>query len=154
MAYLAGLCVLLIVLLQRNCCALALEDLLDEYVKHVDSVNKPRSSDRYSSYSDKAKQYQRYKREDWNGAKHQRNKRDLYGFESNQWMHSEVLDKVGNVVLRWQPRHQEILFRVEARTRGYVGIGFSPNGGMEGADIAIGWVDDITSVPYLLVSFL
>nr|CAI5829275.1 unnamed protein product [Callosobruchus analis] len=35
------------------------------------------------------------------------------------WTHSETLDKGGLVVLKWQPRHQEILFRVEARTRGY-----------------------------------
>ena len=25
---------------------------------------------------------------------------------------------------------------------GYVAIGFSPNGGMKGADMAVGWVDD------------
>lgn len=79
-------------------------------------------------------------------------KREIQSDDFTQWTHVEVLDKVGDVVLRWQPRHQEILFRVEARTRGYVGIGFSPNGGMEGADIVLGWVDDRTSSAYLLVS--
>lgn len=69
------------------------------------------------------------------------------------WTHSENLDKNGSVILRWQPRHQEILFRVEARTRGYVGFGFSPDGKMENADIVIAWVEDHTKKSFLLVSF-
>lgn len=69
-----------------------------------------------------------------------------------KWTHTEVLDDVGDIILRWQPRHQEIAFKVEARTKGYVGIGFSPNGGMKGADIVVGWVDDATGQPFLLVS--
>lgn len=74
-------------------------------------------------------------------------------YELYQWTHAEVLDgNKGDVVLRWQPRHQEILFRVEARTMGYVGIGFSPDGGMQGADIVLGWVDDRSGQGYLLVS--
>lgn len=68
------------------------------------------------------------------------------------WTHSMVLDNNSLVTLRWQPRHQEILFRVEARTLGYVGIGFSETGGMEGADIVMGWVDDQLLKPILLVS--
>jgi hypothetical protein len=98
------------------------DDLLDEYVRHVDDVNrisdKPNKSDQRSIPK--------------------RNRRDL----PNQWTHSEILDNVGDVVLRWQPRHREILFRVEARTKGYVAIGFSPDGGKEHADIVMGWVDD------------
>ncbi|VEN40094.1 unnamed protein product, partial [Callosobruchus maculatus] len=66
------------------------------------------------------------------------------------WTHSETLDKGGLVVLKWQPRHQEILFRVEARTRGYVAIGFSPDGKMENADMVMGWVDDRRNQPFLL----
>lgn len=77
------------------------------------------------------------------------NKRDVIDFVP--WTHSQVLDKNGNIILRWQPRHQEISFRVEAKTKGYIGIGFSPNGGMEGADIVIGWIDDNDSKAYLLV---
>lgn len=68
------------------------------------------------------------------------------------WTHSESLDKNGSVVLRWQPRHQEILFRVEARTKGYVGIGFSPDGKMENADIVLAWVEDSTNRSFLMVS--
>lgn len=68
-----------------------------------------------------------------------------------QWTHSQVLDDRGDLILRWQPRHKEILFRVEGRTRGYVGVGFSPHGGMAGADIVLGWVDDRTLKVHLLV---
>lgn len=71
--------------------------------------------------------------------------------EMEPWTHSQMLDRDGSLILRWQPRHQEISFRIEARTRGYVGIGFSPTGAMEGADILIGWVDDADSKPHLLV---
>lgn len=67
------------------------------------------------------------------------------------WTHSLVLEDY--VVLSWQNRHQEVLFRVEARTKGWIGIGFSPNGGMENADIVIGWVDERRGRAYLGVSF-
>ncbi|XP_037779474.1 LOW QUALITY PROTEIN: MOXD1 homolog 1-like [Penaeus monodon] len=33
------------------------------------------------------------------------------------------------------------LSSAQVATRGYVGLGFSPNGGMKGADIVLGWVD-------------
>lgn len=69
-----------------------------------------------------------------------------------RWTRSQVLDERGDVVLSWQPRHREVAFRLEARTRGYVGIGFSPTGGMAGADVAVGWVDDVTGQAFLLVS--
>jgi hypothetical protein len=36
---------------------------------------------------------------------------------------------------------KEILIEVHCKTRGWVGLGFGVNGGMEGADIVIGWVD-------------
>jgi len=35
---------------------------------------------------------------------------------------------------------EEIQFEVHCRTTGWVGLGFSSNGGMAGSDIAIGWV--------------
>ncbi|KAL3274507.1 hypothetical protein HHI36_015890, partial [Cryptolaemus montrouzieri] len=126
-------------------------DLLDDYVKHVEIVNE----------IDSNRQEQTFKSEGFsdfdfdtanrvNFPRNRRRKRHAYQSEPvDQWTHSEILDKDGAVVLKWQPRHQEILFRVEARTRGYVGIGFSPNGGMEDADIVIGWVDDRTGKAFL-----
>ncbi|RZC38667.1 MOXD1 -like 1 [Asbolus verrucosus] len=103
------------------------DDLLDEYVRHIDDVN--RISEKPNRLDQRP-----------------RKRRDV----PSQWTHSEVLDRVGDVVLRWQPRHQEILFRVEARTKGYVAIGFSPDGGKENADIVLGWVDDNTLRAFLL----
>jgi len=41
-----------------------------------------------------------------------------------------------------------IFFQVQ--TRGYIGLGFSPSGGMKGADIIIGWIDE-GGKPYISV---
>lgn len=107
------------------------DELLDAYVRHVEERN-------VLDY------------EDYIPATLDRTKRQVNDLA--QWTHSEELDRNGFVVLRWQPRHQEILFRVEARTKGYIGIGFSPDGGMENADIVIGWVDDGNGKAFLLVN--
>ncbi|XP_018561824.1 MOXD1 homolog 1 [Anoplophora glabripennis] len=144
------------------------EDLLDQYVRHVGNVNRLgydldsdfKSNQRHGrDYVNKFKRsrYSRLTRKlrsvedeeeeiasgisvDEEESGDYRERRDVSS--DILWTHSEVLDRDGLVVLRWQPRHQEILFRVEARTRGYVGIGFSPDGGMEKADIVLGWVED------------
>lgn len=120
----------------------SIEDLLDQYVKHVDRVNSishHRTKRNVNEFIDNTNNSESIK------------KRDLSDFV--QWTHSEILDNKGFIILRWQPRHQEISFRIEAKTKGYVGIGFSPNGGMEGADILIGWVDDRDLKPHLLVIY-
>ncbi|XP_050715576.1 uncharacterized protein LOC126998176 [Eriocheir sinensis] len=57
------------------------------------------------------------------------------------FMHSAVLDQQGSVVMLWSPREEDIVFEIQAGAKGYVGLGFSPNGGMKGADIVLGWVD-------------
>ncbi|KAK9745804.1 Copper type II ascorbate-dependent monooxygenase, N-terminal domain [Popillia japonica] len=103
----------------------ALEDLLEQYVKHAKT--KENGANR--------------KLNNFVSVRDRRDESDS-NEDLSQWTHWEYLDDEKNILLRWQTRHQEILFRVEARTLGYVGIGFSPNGDMEGADITIGWVDD------------
>lgn len=154
--------------------ALRSDDLLDQYVRHVERVNRinyqentdndldsnQRNSDRGAS----VKFFDRYISRRLKSSEHdydslsdipssdKREKRDASS--DIFWTHSEVLDKDGLVTLRWQPRHQEILFRVEAKTRGYVGIGFSPDGKMENADIVLAWVDDRFHRAYLRVSLL
>ncbi|XP_037072924.1 DBH-like monooxygenase protein 1 [Pollicipes pollicipes] len=57
--------------------------------------------------------------------------------------HSAVLDPDGDLVIHWTPEEDSnsIVIRVEARTRGWAAVGFSPNGAMTGADIVMGWVD-------------
>ncbi|XP_022911259.2 MOXD1 homolog 1 [Onthophagus taurus] len=107
------------------------EDLLDEYVNHVgrvNSVRKPTKNENKVIFN-------------FGANRKLKSVVDSALIEEEQWTHSEFLDAERKVLLRWQPRHQEILFRIEAKTLGYVGIGFSPNGGMEQADIVIGWVD-------------
>ncbi|XP_064084237.1 DBH-like monooxygenase protein 1 [Macrobrachium nipponense] len=66
-----------------------------------------------------------------------------------QMAHRVTLDQMGKYVLRWTPGKDEIVFEVHVATTGYVGLGFSPNGGMKGSDIIIGGVDDTTKEVYL-----
>lgn len=147
---------LIVLILKSTSC---LEDLLDQYVRHVETVNRiplDTTTDQKTvsnEIKDSNKFY--YNTVGFHGV--HRAKRDIgnnNNYELYQWTHADVLDRKGDIVLRWQPRHQEILFRVEARTKGYVGIGFSPDGGMEGADIVLGWVDDRSGQGYLLVSVI
>ncbi|CAH0564397.1 unnamed protein product [Brassicogethes aeneus] len=121
------------------------EDLLDQYVKHVEARN---SIDYDQIPSNINHRLHHRKPRSLNDKL--KTKRHIFHSDLTQWTHSAALDENNHVILRWQPRHQEILFRVEARTRGYVGIGFSPDGGMENADMVIGWVDDRNSRPYIL----
>ncbi|CAH1253750.1 MOXD1 [Branchiostoma lanceolatum] len=56
--------------------------------------------------------------------------------------HHEVLDENGDFVLSWTFDDEQIEFEARVKTRGWLGLGLSPNGGMPGSDIAIGWVKD------------
>lgn len=60
----------------------------------------------------------------------------------------------GRLVLSWTPRTDHVVFQVEARTLGYVGVGFSRDGSLNGADIVIGWIEDDNQKAFLLVSVL
>ncbi|XP_042880997.1 uncharacterized protein LOC122258825 [Penaeus japonicus] len=62
--------------------------------------------------------------------------------ENGKMMHRAVLDQRGDYVMLWTPQENNIIFEVQAATKGYVGLGFSPNGGMTGSDIVLGWVTD------------
>jgi DOMON domain len=55
------------------------------------------------------------------------------------WDHSIDLDE--NFRLMWMIRDQDITFEVQVRTQGYVGLGFSKDGTIYGADMAVGWID-------------
>jgi len=59
---------------------------------------------------------------------------------SRQFTHHTVLDRAGKVTLSWSPEAEGITFLLEVATRGYVGLGFSPGGGMHGADMVVAWV--------------
>lgn len=53
------------------------------------------------------------------------------------------MSKEGDVILRWKSRHQEIAIRLEAKTKGYIGEGFTPSEGMKEADMVVEWIDDL-----------
>ena len=50
-------------------------------------------------------------------------------------------DQPNVFVVYWRIQNDTIIFELHCKNTGWVGIGFSPSGGMRGADIAIGWVD-------------
>lgn len=59
--------------------------------------------------------------------------------------------EVGNGYhLRWNnvdPEH--LVFEIFAPVRGYVAVGFSPNGAMRGSDIVMGWVDSASGEAFI-----
>jgi len=55
--------------------------------------------------------------------------------------HHTVLDRDNKVILEWRPDRERITFRYTVQTHGYIGLGFSPGGGMHGADIVLLWSD-------------
>lgn len=87
-------------------------------------------------------------------ARHRRDTFDSKSYNENSliWAHSERLDENGDVVLRWVKSDSSVTFRVEARTRGYVGIGFNSARNMRGADLVVAWVDDRNNHAHVLVS--
>lgn len=72
---------------------------------------------------------------------------------SLRWKSTAELEP-GRLVLSWTPRTDHVVFQVEARTLGYVGVGFSRDGSLNGADIVIGWIEDDNQKAFLLVSVL
>ena len=47
----------------------------------------------------------------------------------------------GNYYLLWNFTQTDILIEVHAKTTGWLGFGISPNGGMDGSDVVIAWID-------------
>ena len=85
--------------------------------------------------------------------RHRRESFDSKSYESGLiWAHTEKLDDHGEVVLRWVNTDSSITFRLEAKTRGYVGLGFNSVGNMRGADLVVAWVDDRHGNAQILVS--
>ncbi|XP_067141854.1 DBH-like monooxygenase protein 1 homolog [Centruroides vittatus] len=62
--------------------------------------------------------------------------------DGNGWINRLRLDNNGNYHLVWFLSEDSITFQVEVATKGWVGFGISPNGGMANSDIVIGWVKD------------
>ena len=69
----------------------------------------------------------------------------LFGVECNHNLSSYEFSKYlhPKYNLHWNyPSDGKICMSVEVETMGWVGLGFSPNGGMIGSDIMMGWVKD------------
>lgn len=72
------------------------------------------------------------------------------GSSGRSYPHRVVLDPEGKYWLHWGRHGERLAFRLEVRTNGYVGFGFSPTGTMAAADIVVGGVAH--GRPYLQVS--
>ncbi|XP_071074766.1 DBH-like monooxygenase protein 1 isoform X2 [Dasypus novemcinctus] len=62
------------------------------------------------------------------------------GGSGRPFPHRTALDSEGKYWLSWGRRGGRLALRLEVRTAGYVGFGFSPTGAMAGADIVVGGV--------------
>ncbi|KAH8272039.1 hypothetical protein KR018_007398 [Drosophila ironensis] len=69
-----------------------------------------------------------------------------------KWKRNEMMDSNGLYWLQWwiNVDEAEIIFEVCVNTRGFIGLGFSKDGRMSGADMVLLWVDDITGTPNAL----
>ncbi|KAI8508061.1 hypothetical protein Bbelb_143010 [Branchiostoma belcheri] len=64
------------------------------------------------------------------------------GSATEGFTHHEALDEAGKYHLFWKFDEEKIELEAQVQTTGWVGLGLSPNGGMAGSDIVIGWVAD------------
>lgn len=58
------------------------------------------------------------------------------------FMHHVIVDADNKFHIFWTPDDEGFTMELAVATSGYAAIGFSPNGGMSGADIFMGFVDD------------
>ncbi|XP_033106266.1 DBH-like monooxygenase protein 1 homolog [Anneissia japonica] len=56
--------------------------------------------------------------------------------------HEVLLNEEFDFMFKWRVDREDILIEMSANSLGYVAVGFSPNGGMPGSDIVVGWVKD------------
>ena len=70
--------------------------------------------------------------------------------DSTVWSHQLWLDPYEKYSIKWSvdSEKQSITFLCEVQTRGWIGFGLSPNGGMKGSDLIIGWIDDNSGVTH------
>ncbi|CAG2116969.1 unnamed protein product, partial [Medioppia subpectinata] len=69
---------------------------------------------------------------------------------TNVWTYHLWLDPEELYSVKWNinARNESVEFLCEVRTRGWLGFGLSPNGGMKSSDLVIAWVDDRTGDRY------
>lgn len=88
-------------------------------------------------------------------ANHVHNHHSSHGDPHSKWFRTENLDPFPLFVLDWRISEKDIVFRVTANTRGYIGLGFSYKSEKIGdADLILAWVDDRTGEPNVLVNII
>ena len=62
----------------------------------------------------------------------------------NAWEREAILDPEGKVHLAWTPdlTAKVIEFEYTVQTLGWIGLGFSPTGGMLNSDVITAWIKD------------
>ena len=72
---------------------------------------------------------------------------------SYEWEHQVALDPEEKIWVWWTADVEDktITFKVQSKAKGWSAVGFSPNGGMEGADILYFWLDG-SGTPVIKVS--
>jgi hypothetical protein len=70
-----------------------------------------------------------------------------------KWTNEAWLDPDRIYLLQWRidEKSETITFQAIVKTLGWIGFGLSPNGGMPGSDIVIGWVNDNDGTTYFHV---
>ncbi len=76
--------------------------------------------------------------------------------ENDIWSYQLWLDPYEKYSVKWNlnDSNETITFLCEVETKGWIGFGLSPNGGMKGSDVIIGWVDDKSGKTFFQVSKL
>ncbi|XP_023242130.1 DBH-like monooxygenase protein 1 homolog [Centruroides sculpturatus] len=64
----------------------------------------------------------------------------FYSISTENWNRYLKLDR--NYEVWWSVEGEWVTFQVEVATRGWIGFGISPNGGMASSDLVIGWVNN------------
>ena len=80
--------------------------------------------------------------------------RTTRAIDGKGWNYHLWLDPHQKFSLKWNVNTEEesIIFLCEVQTRGWVGFGLSPNGGMKDSDIIIAWVNDNDGIAHFHVS--
>lgn len=85
---------------------------------------------------------------------------NISGFSLNpqpEWSNELNLEEESGIKFRWMNSKPDadgqrwITMLVSAKATGYIGVGFSPNGGMIDGDMAIAWMDS-NGQPYIKVN--
>lgn len=66
----------------------------------------------------------------------------FFAVPSEKYPYSTILKTPDVYKVYWKAVDDKMVFEVQVKTKGWVGFGLSPNGGMKGSDVVIGWVKD------------